>query len=153
MGSNLEINCINNEPEFLLIDKKEEIENVGNSLKDFQIIIKIYSSFTSNEYLVKSLIENKVYHMKEILAKNFTNPLLTTNIINYFKPLLNIQHPNLVTYYSIFTENGNLYYISNYVENSLNSYFAERVSENSFVNEKKNMVVLNSKFKRPSSFT
>ena len=137
MGSNLEITSKNNNPELLFIDKKEQIENVGNSLKDFQIIIKIYSSFTSNEYLVKSLIKNKLYHMKEFLAKNFTNPLLTTNLINYFKPLLNIHHPNLVTYYSVFTENGNLYYISNYVENSLNSYFAERISENSFVNEKK----------------
>ena len=138
MGLNLEIFNLNNNPQYLFICKENKIENVGSSLINFQIIQKLNNTIFSNVYLVKSLITNKFYYMKEMFGVNYENALQISNQVNFFfKNFLNIRHPNLVTYFSVFTEKGNIYYISNYIQNPLKNYFTQKKSEGYYINEKK----------------
>ena len=99
----------NGKPQFLYIDKGKKKLNVGNKLSDFNIEKQIGKGNFASVYLVKSKITNKVYAMKEIKAERYSNESQRKEVQKEIKLLENLDHPNIITYFSSFSENGNFY--------------------------------------------
>ena len=105
----------NGKPQFLFIDKGKKKLNVGNKLSDFNIEKQIGKGNFATVYLVKSKITNKVYAMKEIKAERYSNESQRKEVQKEIKLLENLDHPNIITYFSSFSENGNFYIITEYL--------------------------------------
>ena len=105
----------NGKPQFLFIDKGKKKLNVGNKLSDFNIEKQIGKGNFASVYLVKSKITNKVYAMKEIKAERYSNESQRKEVQKEIKLLENLDHPNIITYFSSFSEDGNFYIITEYL--------------------------------------
>ena len=105
----------NGKPQFLYIDKGKKKLNVGNKLSDFNIEKQIGKGNFASVYLVKSKISNKVYAMKEIKAERYSNESQRKEVQKEIKLLENLDHPNIITYFSSFSEDGNFYIITEYL--------------------------------------
>ena len=105
----------NGQPQLLYIDKGRNKTNVGNRLSDFTIEKQLGKGNYGSVYLVKSKITNKIYAMKEILSENCSNEQQKLKIQKEIKLLEGLEHPHIITYFSSFSENGNFYIITEYI--------------------------------------
>ena len=105
----------NGKPQLLYIDKGKKKVNVGNKLSDFIIEKQLGQGNFARVYLVKSKVTNKVYAMKEIKAERYSNDSQRIEVQKEIKLLENLDHPNIITYFSSFNENGNFYIITEYL--------------------------------------
>ena len=105
----------NGQPQLLYIDKGRNKTNVGNKLSDFTIEKQLGKGNYGSVYLVKSKITNKIYAMKEILSENCSNEQQKLKIQKEIKLLEGLEHPHIITYFSSFSENGNFYIITEYI--------------------------------------
>ena len=116
MGSDFDYSVDENgKPQLLYIDKGKKKVNVGNKLSDFIIEKQLGKGNFGCVYLVKSKITNKVYAMKEIKAEKYANESQRLEVQKEIKLLENLDHPNIITYFSSFSENGNFYIITEYL--------------------------------------
>ena len=128
----------NGMPQFLYIDKGRKKTNVGNKLSDFTIEKELGKGDFSSVYLVKSNITNKVYAMKEIKSERYSNEKQKLEVQKEIKLLDNMDHPNVITYFSSFSENGNFYIITEYINGgSLEQLINIAKEKGKFVDEKK----------------
>ena len=105
----------NGMPQLLYIDKGRKKTNVGEKLSDFTIEKQLGKGDFSSVYLVKSKITKKIYAMKEVRAERYSNDKQKSEVQKEIKLLENMDHPNVITYFSSFTENGNFYIITEYL--------------------------------------
>ena len=105
----------NGQPQLLYIDKGKKKTNVGNKLSDFTIEKELGKGHFGSVYLVTSKLTNKVYAMKEIKSDRYANEAERLEIQKEVKLLENLNHPNVITYFSSFSENGNFYIILEYI--------------------------------------
>ena len=128
----------NGQLEILYIDKGNKKTNVGNKLSDFIIEKQIGKGNFGSVYLVKSKITNKVYAMKEIKSERYKNDSQKAEIQKEIKLLENLDHPHVITYFSSFSENGNFYIITEYINGGNLDYIIKLSKDKGqLVNEKK----------------
>ena len=128
----------NGKPQFLYIDKGKKKLNVGNNLSDFIIEKQIGRGNFASVYLVKSKITNKVYAMKEIKAERYSNESQRKEVQKEIKLLDNLDHPHIITYFSSFSENGNFYIITEYLNGGSLQDILKLAKENGrLINEEK----------------
>ena len=91
------------------LKKDNYIKNSNNSLSNYEIISKIGNGGFGNVYKVKYKLNNKIYAMKEISKYG------DEKLVKYNKreiELLNqLDHPNIIKYYSNFEDDKNIYLI------------------------------------------
>ena len=105
--------------------------DIGSSLKDFLILKELGKGNFGTVFLVKSLKNGKQYAMKEILTMNIEDQ-------KEIKLIKNLQHPHVITYFTSFSENGNLYIIIEYINgSSLDDLIAENIKNHTHIEEKK----------------
>ena len=102
-------------PRFLAIDKGGENVNVGSRLSDFVIVRSLGEGHFGSVKLVKSNLTNKLYAMKEIKSSRYQSEKQRQNVEKEIKLLENLHHPNVITYFKSFRENGNFYIIIEYI--------------------------------------
>lgn len=128
----------NGKPQLLYIDKGRKKTNVGDKLSDFTIEKQLGKGDFSNVYLVKSKITNKIYAMKEIKAERYSNEKQKLEVQKEIKLLENMDHPHVITYFSSFSENGNFYIITEYINGgSLEDVIKMSKEKGRLVDEKK----------------
>ena len=128
----------NGKPQLLYIDKGRKKTNVGDKLSDFTIEKQLGKGDFSNVYLVKSKITNKIYAMKEIKAERYSNEKQKLEVQKEIKLLENMDHPHVITYFSSFSENGNFYIITEYINGgSLEDVIKISKEKGRLVDEKK----------------
>ena len=116
MGTNIDFQQnTNGEFHIFFIDKGLKKVDVGSSLKDFEKIKKLGNGHFGTVYLVKSLKTHKIYAMKEIEADKYKSLTEKQQDEKEIKLLENLDHPHVITYFTSFNENGNLYIITEYI--------------------------------------
>ena len=116
MGADLEFNIgEDGKLNLLFIDKGKKKVNVGNQLSDFNIQRKLGQGHFGSVYLVQSKLTKKVYAMKEIKSERYKNEEQKLEIQKEIKLLENLDHPHVITYFASFTENNNVYIITEYI--------------------------------------
>ena len=125
-------------PQLLYIDKGKKKSNVGNKLSDFIIEKKLGQGNFCCTYLVTSKLTNKVYAMKEIKSERYANEAQKLEIQKEIKLLENLNHPNIITYFSSFSENENFYIIQEYLNGGSFNYLIKMAKEKGkLIDEKK----------------
>ena len=115
--------------QLLYIDKGNKKSNIGNKLSDFQIEKQINKGEHSSVYLVKSKITNKAYSMKEILSTSYSNEEQKLKVQKEIKILEDLEHPNIIKYFTSFNDNGNFYIITEYINGGNLDYIIKRAKE------------------------
>ena len=116
MGADFDVSFNQNgQPQLLYIDKGKKKTNVGNKLSDFIIQKELGKGNFGSVSLVLSKLTNKVYAMKEIKSNRYKNEEQKLKVEKEIKLLENMNHPNVITYFSSFSENGNFYIILEYI--------------------------------------
>ena len=125
-------------PRFLAIDKGGENVNVGSRLSDFVIVRSLGEGHFGSVKLVKSNITNKLYAMKEIKSSRYQSEKQRQSVEKEIKLLENLHHPNVITYFKSFRENGNFYIIIEYINGgSLEDLLLENIQNKRRITEKK----------------
>ena len=116
MGADCELSIgPNGKLNFLFIDKGNKKVNVGNKLSDFVVQRQLGKGHFGSVSLVQSKLTNKVYAMKEIKSERYKNQQQQLEIQKEIKLLENLNHPHVITYFSSFSENNNVYIITEYL--------------------------------------
>ena len=88
------------------------INNSNNNLSDFEIISKIGNGGFGQVYKVKYKLNNKIYAMKAIPKyDNFNNDIYSKYNKREIELLNQLDHPNIIKYYSNFEDEKNIYLI------------------------------------------
>jgi serine/threonine protein kinase len=125
-------------PKFLAIDKGGQNVNVGSRLSDFAIVRSLGEGHFGSVKLVKSNITNKLYAMKEIKASRYQSEKQRQAVEKEIKLLENLHHPNVITYFKSFKENGNFYIIIQYINGgSLEDLLIDNIKQNRRIAEKR----------------
>jgi serine/threonine protein kinase len=128
----------NGQPRVLAIDKGGENVNVGSRLSDFVIVRSLGEGHFGSVKLVKSNITNKLYAMKEIKSSRYQSEKQRQSVEKEIKLLENLHHPNVITYFKSFRENGNFYIIIEYINGgSLEDLLLENIEKKRRINEKR----------------
>ena len=104
----------NGQPRLLAIDKGGQKINVGSKLSDFNIVRNLGEGHFGSVKLVTSKLTNKLYAMKEIQLSRYQTEKQRQLVEKEIKLLENLHHPNVITYFNSFKENGNFYIIIEY---------------------------------------
>ena len=139
MGSDFELSIgPNGELNFLFIDKGNKKVNVGNKLADFVVKRSLGKGHFGSVSLVQSKLTHKVYAMKEIKSERYKNHQQQEAIQKEIKLLENLNHPHVITYFSSFNENNNVYIITEYLNGgNLESIIKKNIEKKTLVDEKK----------------
>ena len=139
MGADLEFNIgEDGKLNLLFIDKGKKKVNVGNQLSDFNIQRKLGQGHFGSVYLVQSKLTKKVYAMKEIKSERYKNEEQKLEIQKEIKLLENLDHPHVITYFASFTENNNVYIITEYINGgSLESLIKQNNEKKTLTDERK----------------
>ena len=140
MGSELEfISDSNGQPHFYLIDKeKKNYVDVGNKLSDFIIQKKLGEGHFGSVDLVVSQKTKKLYAMKQIKSSMYKNQQKYLEVEREIKLLENLNHPNIIKYFSSFKENNNLYIVTEYVNDGcLYELMKKNIQHGTKIEEKK----------------
>ena len=125
-------------PRFLAIDKGGQKVNVGSKLSDFTIARNLGEGHFGSVKLVKSNLTNKLYAMKEIKSSRYQSEKQRQTVEKEIKLLENLHHPNVITYFNSFRENGNFYIIIEYINGgSLEDLLIENIEKQRRITEKK----------------
>ena len=139
MGADFEFSIgSDGKPQLLYIDKGKKKVNVGNKLSDFDIQRKLGQGHFGSVYLVKSKKTHKVYAMKEIKSERYRNDEQQAEIQKEIKLLENLDHPHIITYFSSFKENNNVYIVTEYINGgNLESIIKSNIQKKSYTDERK----------------
>ena len=125
-------------PLILSIDKGKKKIEVGNKLSDFTIEKQLGKGDLSTVYLVQSKITNKAYAMKEIKSDRYSNDSQRLEVQKEIKLLENLDHPNIIKYFSYYSENGHFYIITEYLNGGSLQYILNTAKEKGrLINEEK----------------
>ena len=123
--------------QFLLIDQRDKKVDVGSKLSDFIIEKKLGSGHIGSVYLVSSKKTKFVYAMKEIKADQYKSDKQRLLVEKEIKLLENLHHPNVITYFTSFTENDNFYIVTEYINGgSLERLAKKHFDKGKLVDEK-----------------
>ena len=107
---------------------------IGNSLAEFEIIVKLGEGRFGLVYKVKSKITQCLYAMKEIKIKNNNDKDIRKEI----KLLEELNHSHVVNYFTSFIENGFCYIVVEYMNGgNLQDLINKNIDEKKFMEEKK----------------
>ena len=99
------------------MNDENQLENIGKSVNDFEIIETISEKNRNAIYKVRSRLNSQIYCMKKINLKD-AEALGITNYIKREVPFLKLlKHESIAKYEADFTENDCLYIITEYVNN------------------------------------
>ena len=122
----------------MFIDKGNKKVDVGNKLADFDVKRSLGNGHFGSVYLVQSKLTHKVYAMKEIKPERYKNHKQQEEIQKEIKLLENLNHPHVITYFSSFNENNNVYIITEYLNGgNLESIIKKNIEKKTLVDEKK----------------
>ena len=145
MGSDLEfISDSNGQTHFYFIDKeKNNYVDVGNKLSDFIIQRNLGEGHFGSVDLVISQKTNKLYAMKQIKSSIYKDQQKYLEVEREIKLLENLNHPNIIKYFSSFRENNDLYIVTEYVNGGcLYDLMKENIKQGKKIEEKKIWVLL-----------
>jgi len=127
----------NGKPRLLCIDKGGQKVNVGSKLSDFNIVRNLGEGHFGSVKLVTSKLTNKLYAMKEIKASRYNSEEERKQVQKEIKLLENLNHPNVITYFNSFTENGNFYIVIEYINGgSLEDLLIENIKAKRAISER-----------------
>ena len=138
MGADFEFTINSSgQPQLLFIDKGNKKVNVGSKLSDFIIKRKLGEGNFGSVSLVESKITNKVYALKEIRGDYYDNEAQRLEVEREIKLLENLNHPHVIKYFTSFTEKGNFYIVTEYINGgSLENLYKDVRKEGKFIREK-----------------
>ena len=139
MGADIEFQkTANGDFHIFFIDKGLKKVDIGSKLEDFEIVKKLGNGNFGTVYLVKSKKTNKIYAMKEIEGIKYHNVQQRQQDEREIKLLENLSHPHVITYFTSFSQNGNLYIIIEYINGGSLEDFINKSKENkTHIQEKK----------------
>lgn len=116
MGGNMEV-MVNSKGKHQLffIDKGGKKQDVGNCLADFEVIKKLGEGHFGSVNLVSSKKTQKLYAMKEVKSESYRDENENLQNQKEIKLMENLHHPHVITYFNSFTEKGNLYIVTEYI--------------------------------------
>ena len=127
----------NGKPMISFIDKGVKKVNVGTKLSDFKIERQLGSGHFGSVQLVRSLITNKLYAMKEIKGSAYKTEEQKKEVEREIKLLENLDHPHVIRYFTSFRENDNFYIITEYINGgSLDSLIKKNILKKKLFDEK-----------------
>ena len=111
------------------------LNNVGQSILDFEIIKNLGSGNFGEVSLVMSRITKKLYAMKKMKLNNNSEK---QNIKREIKLLEGLNHKYVIKYFTSFCENGFYYIIIEYIKGkNLESIKNENIEQKKYLEEKK----------------
>ena len=111
------------------------LNNVGQSILDFEIIKNLGSGNFGEVSLVMSHITKKLYAMKKMKLNNNSEK---QNIKREIKLLEGLNHKYVIKYFTSFCENGFYYIIIEYIKGkNLESIKNENIEQKKYLEEKK----------------
>ena len=139
MGSDIELMTDNNGRfQLLFIDKDRKNTDIGSQLSDFTIEKELGKGHFGRVCLVSSKKTKKLYAMKEIKISMYKSEEERKGVEKEIKLLETLNHPHVITYFTSFKENGNLYIITEYINGgSLLDIIAKNIQQNKLIDEKK----------------
>ena len=117
------------------LKKDNFIKNSNNNLSNYEIISKIGFGGFGQIYKVKYKLNNKIYAMKAIY-KYGNNELMAKYNKREIEMLNQLDHPNIIKYYSNFEDDKNIYLIlecmeygslKNFIMSSLRSKYNSKI--------------------------
>ena len=127
----------NGKPIISFIDKGVKKVDVGSKLSDFKIERQLGSGHFGSVQLVRSLITNKLYAMKEIKGSTYKTEDQKKEVEREIKLLENLDHPHVIRYFNSFRENDNFYIITEYINGgSLDSLIKKNIMQKKLFDEK-----------------
>ena len=140
MGSDLEYMYDSNGlPNLYLIDKeKKNNVDVGNKLSDFIVKRKLGEGHFGSVDLVISQKTNKLYAMKQIKSSMYKDQQKIMEVEREIKLIENLNHPNIIKYFSSFRENNDFYIVTEYINGGcLYDLMKENINQGKKIEEKK----------------
>ena len=138
MGADVEImQDTNGRFSLSFIDKGNKKVNVGGKLSDFIVERELGKGNFGSVKLVTSKITHKLYAMKEIKSTRYNSEETCREVEKEIKLLENLDHPNVITYFSSFRENGDFYIITEYINGgSLENLLKKNNAHGKLIEEK-----------------
>ena len=122
---------------FSFIDKGFKKVNVGSKLSDFIVERELGKGNFGSVKLVTSKITHKLYAMKEIKSTRYNSEETCREVEKEIKLLENLNHPNVITYFTSFRENGDFYIITEYINGgSLENLLKKNNAQGKLIEEK-----------------
>ena len=139
MGADFEyMTDSNGKPMIKFIDKGFKKVNVGSKLSDFDLLKELGKGHFGKVYLVSSRITGLLYAMKEIRCDCYKNKEQLSEVEREIKLLENLHHPHVITYFTSFRENYNIYIITDYINGgNLEELLKINIQEGKLIDEKK----------------
>ena len=138
MGGEIELMTDSNgRLQFSFIDKGSKNVFVGSKLSDFIVERELGKGNFGSVKLVTSKITHKLYAMKEIKASRYKSENTCREVEKEIKLLENLNHPNVITYFTSFRENGDFYIITEYINGgSLENIMKKNINQGKLIAEK-----------------
>ena len=124
--------------------EKENKENIGKNLDDFEFLQILGEGAFGEAYKVKSKLNNKIYALKKVNLKKFEKPRLRKYAERETKLLSLISHPRIINYYDNFPSEDKeyLYIIMENAENGdLNSLITGCKKRNEYISEEELWII------------
>ena len=121
-----------------LIDQRHKTIDVGSKLSDFIVEKELGKGHFGSVSLVSSKKTKFLYAMKEIKASKYKTDKQRLLVEKEIKLLENLNHPNIISYFTSFVENDNFYIITEYINGgSLEELLVENIKKKTRIEEKK----------------
>ena len=95
----------------------ENETNIGSSLLDFDLIEDLGKGNFGSVSLMQSKKDNNIYAIKEIKSSVLAKKQEIRSLKREIQVLKELDHPNIIKYYTSFTENDNVYIVMQYINN------------------------------------
>ena len=124
--------------QFYLKGNENEEIYIGSKLSDFKELKILNKTYYITISLVQSNITKNLYVMKKINLSYFkSDKKKYIDLENKIKSLEDINHPQIIKYYTSFKENNNFYIIMEYLnKKSLKDLLIEKKQEGKIIDEK-----------------
>ena len=122
---------------FSFIDKGSKNVNVGSKLSDFVVERELGRGNFGSVKLVSSKLTHKLYAMKEIKSSRYKSENTCKEVEKEIKLLENLNHPNVIRYFTSFRENGDFYIITEYINGgSLENLMKTNINQGKLIDER-----------------
>ena len=98
-------------------DKRNELDDMGNKVDDFEILQVLGEGSFGYIAKVKSRLNHKIYAMKKIDISKIKEEKVTKLMMNETKILSDLNNPLIVKYYKTFNEDGALFILMEFMDN------------------------------------
>jgi mitogen-activated protein kinase kinase 1 len=120
-----------------LIDQRHKAIDVGSKLSDFIVEKELGKGHFGSVSLVSSKKTKFLYAMKEIKASKYKTDKQRLLVEKEIKLLENLNHPNIISYFTSFVENDNFYIITEYINGgSLEDLLKKKLKKGKLIEEK-----------------